>query len=221
MNGPATMLPAHDAAAVPDGTPSVSAFDLPAFPPLAAVRDRAQEAAERTTRLREDGYAAGYQAGLDAAAREIERDRAEHRQAAQRLSAAAAALEAAARNLNARDQVSLDELEREAVALGVSLATELVGRELAVTDTPVVDALRRAVALVPDRGVPVVRVHPADDETTREAIAADILGWSGDVSVVADPGVEPGGCVVDVGPCRIDAQIGPAIERLRAVSAAV
>ena len=32
---------------------------------------------------------------------------------------------------------------------------------------------------------------------------------------VGDRAVEPGGCIVDVGECRIDAQIGTAIERLR------
>lgn len=217
MNGPATMSD-QTAGTPPVRTRTVSAFDLPAFPPLAAVRDRSQEVAERSARLREDGYAAGYQAGLDAAEEEISRDRDEHRQAARRLGAAAAALEEAARGLANRDEVTLGELEREAVALGIALATELVGRELAATPEPVVDALRRAVALVPDRGDPVVRVHPADEATTREAIDAGILGWSGDVSVVADGGVEPGGCIVDVGPCRVDAQIGSAIERLRAAA---
>jgi len=37
------------------------------------------------------------------------------------------------------------------------------------------------------------------------------------VHVIADPSVEAGGCVVEAGPCRIDAQIGPAIERARAL----
>ena len=34
--------------------------------------------------------------------------------------------------------------------------------------------------------------------------------------IVADPTVEPGGCIVDVDACSIDAQIGSAIERMRA-----
>ena len=35
------------------------------------------------------------------------------------------------------------------------------------------------------------------------------------VRVVPDEGVEPGGCVVDAGPCHVDAQIGPALARAR------
>jgi flagellar assembly protein FliH len=37
------------------------------------------------------------------------------------------------------------------------------------------------------------------------------------VKVVHDPAIEIGGCVVEAGPCRIDAQVGPAMERARAL----
>lgn len=196
-------------------TRAITTFDAPALPPLAALQDRSAEAAERTARLREDGYAAGFQSGLDAAAATVAHEIAEHRRAAERLGTAAATLEAAARHLLARDSVSLGELADEAMAIGTTLAVELVGRELRATDEPVRDAIRRAITLVPSRGTPVVRVHPADLATAQDAVAADIVQWNGDVDIVADPGVEPGGCVVDVGECRIDAQIGTAIERLR------
>lgn len=193
----------------------ISAFDVPALPPLAAVRDRAEEAAERSMRLREDGYVAGYQDGLDAAARDVEREIAEHRDAAQRLAAAAATLEAAARDLRARDALTLDDVADDAFRIGVELAVGVLERELRAMDEPVLEAVRRAVALVPDRGRPVVRVHPSDRATADEAVAAELFRWDGDAEVVADPGIEPGGCVVEVDDCRIDAQIGPAIDRLR------
>lgn len=193
----------------------ISPFEVPSLPPMAALRDRSEEAAERSMRLREDGYVAGYQAGLDAAAQDVAREVAEHRAAAERLSAAAAALEAAARALSARDALALDELTGEAFLIGVELATELVGRELRAMDEPVREAIRRAVTLLPERGAPVVRVHPDDLATATEAAAAELVTWHGDVTVVPDAGVERGGCVVEVGDCRIDAQLAPAIERLR------
>jgi flagellar assembly protein FliH len=195
---------------------NITAYDAPALPPLAALRDRADEAAECRALMREDGFAAGYQAGLDAAAHHIASELADHRSAAERLQAAAMAFEAAARDLSRQDAVALADVEREAIELAVALAEELVGYELTSVDEPVRDALTRAAALLPDRGTPVIRVHPADEATTVDATASSVLTWGGEVSIVADPSVERGGCVVDVGPCRIDAQLASAIGRMRA-----
>ena len=197
--------------------PRISPFEVPSLPPLSALRDRAEEAAERSMRLREDGYVAGYQAGLDAAAEDVAREISEHRTAAARLTTAASALEAAVRDLAARDALALDELTDEAFRVGVELAVELVGRELRAMDEPVREAIGRALTLLPERGTPVVRVHPADLATATEAVEAELLVWHGDASVVPDHGVERGGCVVEVGDCRIDAQLSSAIDRLRAV----
>ena len=212
------MTTAHRAA--DRSSPAITVFDVPALPPLAAVRDRGDEAEERAALRREDGYVAGYQAGLDAARIDVERELDEHRRAAQRLANAAETLEAAGRDLAGRDAIALETIEHDVIALATALAEDLVGRELEITETPVLDALRRAVGLVPDRGTPLIRVHPSDDLTARDAVAADLIRWSGEVEVVGDPGIEPGGCVVEVGACRIDAQIGPALLRLQAASAA-
>lgn len=193
----------------------VGAFELPVLPPMSAVRDRNEEAAERQQRLREDGYAAGYQSGLDAARAEIDLEIAEHRAAAERLVLAAAALERAARDLDARDRLDLARVEHEMFCVGVEIAVELVGRELAALDEPVREAIARAFALAPTRGQPVVRVHPDDLATALEAIDADLIGPSEATTVAPDPTVERGGCIVDVGDCRVDVQLGPAIDRLR------
>ena len=39
----------------------------------------------------------------------------------------------------------------------------------------------------------------------------------GSVRLVADPRVEPAGAVAETGVCRVDAQLGPALERVREV----
>lgn len=197
----------------------VSSYDVPAFPAAAAHRDRTQEARERSQRMRDlgyqEGYAEGHQAGQVAAEQEVQLLLAEARSAADRFNAAAAALDAAALDLRARDHVTLAELERDGVALGVGIAQAVVGRELESTDEPVLDAMRRAAQLLPDRGTPIIRVHPADEATVREAASNDPGQWTPEVSVVADANVEPGGCVVDIGPCRVDAQIATALDRMR------
>ena len=195
---------------------TVRAFDAPALPPLAAVRDRQAELEERSTKLRKTGYTEGHAAGLAAGTAEVEQVIAKHQVAADRLTSAAKALTSATAELAARDQVTLVELEQEVIAIALELATGVIGRELELTTAPVLDALDRAAALLPERGAPSVRVHPEDAATAQEAVAGNIMTWSSQVEVCPDPSVELGGCVVDITPCRIDAQIGPAIERLRA-----
>ncbi len=191
-------------------------FRAPALSALAAVRDRGDAMHEHGARLRDEGFRAGYEVGLQTAAADTDRAIASHQRAADDLAVAIAALESGAASLAHRDAATLAELEREAVVLAVELASEIVGRELAVAERPVVDALARAAQLLPDRGIPRIRVHPDDAATVHETVTSDTGRWTPGVDVIADPTIERGGCVVDIDACRIDAQIGPAIERLRA-----
>jgi flagellar assembly protein FliH len=142
---------------------------------------------------------------------------ADHRRSADRLDSTATALAAAVADLERRDGVALDTIQEHVVALAARLATEIVGRELCAVDGPVLDALARAAALRPERGAIVIRVHPEDLDTAEEAVVADLLRWPDGARVIGDPAIEPGGCIVDVGACRIDAQLGPALERMLAV----
>src|SRR5436190_815966 len=48
------------------------------------------------------------------------------------------------------------------------------------------------------------------------ALVASLGDVSGAVTVIADPAVEPGGCILEVGDSRIDAQLGSALDRVRA-----
>jgi len=151
-------------------------------------------------------YREGYEAGLAVAANNLETMRAEQARAL------ADALVAAATAARSHRQEAVAQAEREAVELAFELAEALVGHEISITPSQSIDAVRRAVALVPRGEDLVVRLHP-DDVISPE----DLQGLVPDASVkvVVDPDVEPGGCVVDAGPCRIDAQIGPAMARAR------
>ncbi len=191
-------------------------FDAPQFPVAAALVDPERGAAEAAARRRDEASVEGYEEGLRRAEAEVEQAIADHRRSASRFAELCGALERATADLAVRDRMAIADVERDLLALAVGLAEELVGRELSTIDEPVLDALERAVELVPDRGTPIVRVHPDDAETAREAVDADLVRWSDAVTVAPDPRVERGGCVVDVGPCRIDAQLGPALERMKA-----
>jgi len=155
---------------------------------------------------RASGYQEGFAAGLADAATG---DEAALAARASRLSDALIASAASARSHRA-EAVAL--AEQEAVELAFELAEALLGREISLNPSLSLEAVKRAVALVPQGEDLVVRLHPGDVITPEElqALVADTS-----VKVVHDPDVEIGGCVVEAGPCRIDAQIGSAMERAR------
>jgi flagellar assembly protein FliH len=189
-------------------------FEAPVLPALIGRREHERESAERSARLRDQGYLDGHAAGWAAAQHDISVALADHRRSAERLGSVADALGAAVAELERRDGVALAAIQTDVVALAARLAAEILGRELRTIEHPVVEALDRAAALRPERGDVVIRVHADDLATADEAVAADLLHWPDGARVVADPSIEPGGCVAEVGSCRIDAQIGPALERM-------
>lgn len=187
------------------------------LPPAPVVRAHGMlpptSTSERATSLdallaaaREEGFEAGRQAGLAEAAVGIDAQRAAAvADAAARLGRAAAGLG------EVRAQV-VEEVVGDVVGLAFELLEVLVGRELALAETPGRDAVTRALSLAPDRHDLVVRVHP-DCGLDDEAIATLAAGSS--VQVVRDPEVDPNGCEVMAGPCHIDVQLPAALERVR------
>lgn len=157
----------------------------------------------------DDGYAAGLAEGLAAGRAAAS---AEIAAASARLEAATRSLAAAADELRRRQALELAGLEDALARTAVDLAAAIIGRELEVSASPGADALARALALVPAGCTAVARLHPSDvaalgDEPFAEAPAA--------LTLIADPAVEPGGCILEVGDSRIDAQLGPALDRVR------
>lgn len=185
----------------------------------AGVVTTAEEAEEAARVLRQEasrvGYEDGYAAGSAAAADEM---RAQAAAAAARLDAAVAALELAATQLARHQQVVVADMEQRTTDVAVEIAEAILRREIASCDAPVRDAIARALQLAPPRVDAIARVHPDDAAALTELGEGQIAG-DRTVSVIADGSVEPGGCVLEVGPCRIDAQIAPALQRVREVLA--
>jgi flagellar assembly protein FliH len=182
--------------------------------------------AAELTRLRQqaqsEGYAAGRAEGLAAAegvVAEAERAAAARLAESQarwerRLASAAAALGAAAAQLEAATVPTADEVRDSIVASVLTLVEDILGRELALADSPALDAVRRALTLCPSDAPVVVRVHPDDlAEIPAEALAE----LPDTVRVVSDQRIERAGAVAETGPRRIDAQLGAALERVQAV----
>jgi flagellar assembly protein FliH len=187
-------------------------FDPPVLGPGSGSRDvrdvHAEQLAAAMSVAREEG--------LRAARKQVDAALAAHEQARRGFEAAAAALMAAADQLRRHDADSIETVQQQAVMFGVSLAEELIGRELRGCDDTVLGTIERAVAFVPERGTVLLRVHPAD----AHVVNAENGTWErlrSRLEVVPDPAIERGGCVVAVGPLRIDAQLGPALARVQAV----
>jgi flagellar assembly protein FliH len=184
--------------------------------------------AEELERLRQhahaEGFAAGHAEGMQAAAAvvaETERAAAERLADVQarwerRVASATAALGAAAARFDEASVPVADEVRETIIGMVLTLIEDLLGRELALADSPVLDAVRRALALVPADSPAVVRVHPDDlAEIPAEALAE----LPDSVRVVGDADIERAGAVAETGPQRIDAQLMAALERVQAVLA--
>lgn len=186
---------------------SLTAADRRAVDPALVAEARDRGFAEG----RADGYRVGYQAGHDEAVPEATRAEDARSHAAER---ALTALAQAGAQLRAQQGRDIDGIEELLVDAALELATAILGRELEVAVAPGRDALVRALRLADDLEPAVARLHPDDVDTLG---AVDQLAPGREITVVADPTVEAGGCIVDIGSGRIDAQLGTAIERVRGV----
>jgi len=152
----------------------------------------------------EEGYAAGYTQGIGDAQTHI-----------QLLAQLVEKLAREADALATRETTACEQIEDQVVATAVEIAETVVGRELETLDGRGRDAIARALALAPERGLVIARLHPADLAVLGDPAQLQ-LGRT--LELVADPTLSPGDCILDVSACRVDARIQPALERLREVT---
>ena len=182
------------------------AVDLTA--PARSKVDQAEVEEAVTTGYRdgfEAGHHEGYQAGMASARAELAAAEQERNAVVEQ---AVLALQQAMTELRAAKRSTLAGLEDELTEGAFAIAEAVLDRELTVAENPGRDAVARALALAPT-GAAVVRLNPAD------AKSVGPLDFGRELTVVADPAVEHAGAIVEVGACRIDAQIGSALERVR------
>ncbi|WP_245821169.1 FliH/SctL family protein [Geodermatophilus pulveris] len=184
----------------------------------------AEELARLREHARQEGYAAGHAEGVLAAEPVVaEAERAAQARLAEvqarwerRMVSATAALGAAVARLEAAAVPVAEDVRDSVISVVLTLVEDLLCRELALADDPVMDAVRRALTLCPADEPTVVRLHPDDlAELPAEALAE----LPATVRVVGDRAVERAGAVAETGPTRVDAQLGAALERVRAVLA--
>ncbi|MGY1820357.1 FliH/SctL family protein [Geodermatophilus sp. SYSU D00079] len=184
----------------------------------------AEELARLRAHAHREGYAAGHAEGVQAAGAVVaEAERAAEARLAEvqarwerRMVSATAALGAAVTQLEEAAVPVADDVRDSVISIVLTLVEDLLCRELAIADSPALDAVRRALTLCPADAPTVVRLHPDDlAELPVEALAE----LPATVRVVGDLSVERAGAVAETGPSRVDAQLGTALERVRAVLA--
>jgi flagellar assembly protein FliH len=157
------------------------------------------------------GYDAGYADGqrdAEEAARDVERE------GIARVDNAVTALSRSVDAARSAYEERSAQLESAVPRFAFALLEALFDRESVLAVDPGREAVARALALDESYLPAVARLSPADAGTIGEF--AD-LALSRPLTVVADPTVESGGAMVEIGSTTIDSQLSRALERVRAV----
>lgn len=168
------------------------------------VEDAATRADAVVQDARKQGHGEGYQAGREAADREMN----------DMLVTMRGLLEMA----RAERHKMMEEAEPELVKLALGIAERVLHQQIALDRGVVVEMAKTAIARLIERDTVTVRVHPSDLEMMRrhrdELIA---MGDIRNLRVVEDKRVDRGGVVVDTDAGTIDARISTQVDEARKI----
>jgi flagellar assembly protein FliH len=181
----------------------ISRWDLPSVSGKAIQARRpgktVSELEDVERRAYEEAFAKGREAGVAAA-------KTEHAQILAQAQAQVTRLQQIVDSL-ARPLQDVDaQVESELVNLALTVARQLVRRELRIDPSQVIAIIRETVALLPVAARDVrVHLHPEDAAIVRERLAATTAerAWS----IVEDPVLTRGGCRVTTDSALIDARL--------------
>ncbi|HUA25450.1 MAG TPA: FliH/SctL family protein [Steroidobacteraceae bacterium] len=162
--------------------------------------DRRATAAEELARhTLKEAEARGYETGMTRARAEMSAKLTALEERIKRLDAAL--------QLLARPFQQLDaDIENELAQLALSVGKQLARRELHIEPTQVIAILRESLALLPIAAREVrVHLHPEDAATVREHLTTP--GADRAWTIVEDPTLSRGGCVIHSQSSRIDARL--------------
>jgi flagellar assembly protein FliH len=161
---------------------------------------KAAAAAEAIARLaREQSEARGYEAGMARAQAEMQGKLAE---LDIRIRRCDALLQFMARPLQELDE----EVEKSLLQLALAVGKQLARRELRIDPTQVIAIIRESLQELPTAArEPRVHLHPEDAAIVRERLTEPVSerAWT----VVEDPTMSRGGCVIRTENSQIDARL--------------
>jgi flagellar assembly protein FliH len=168
----------------------------------------------------DNAHAAGYEAGYADGRRDAEKEaRDAERAILARVERAVSALRCSTDAARTAYEDRGAEFERSAPRFAFDLLEALFGRESELATDPGRDAIARALALDETTSPAIIRLSPDDAATIGDLAHLADLAPSRSLTMIADPSVEPGGALVEIGSTTIDSQLSPALERVRAVIA--
>jgi flagellar assembly protein FliH len=189
---------------------SIARWDAPAVAGKTVQGRRAgrtvSELEDVDRRTQQEGYSKGHAAGLAAA-------RAESQQALNQLKAQVANFEKMLAALSQPFKNLDAQIEEQLVQLSVSIARQLVRRELRMDPAQVIAVIRETVALLPAATRDVrVHLHPEDAAIVREKLATPSAdrAWT----IVEDPVMTRGGCRVTTDTAHIDQRMETQIQNI-------
>jgi len=104
---------------------------------------------------------------------------------------------------------TIESMEGEIVGLAVEIAEKVLSAKLRLDPEVIVEAGREAISLLHDRDRVVVYVNPAQVdifEETRDELVR-LLSPKGELFIIADYSVGPGGCIAETEHGRVDARL--------------
>jgi len=138
-------------------------------------------------------------------------------EARERCQAGAAALEAAARQLQSLDEEFHTKAGEAIVSLALAVAEHVCRREIRQDPALILSTIREALTLLPELEEIVVRLHPEQCAFIQDH-RNELFGTQDAMRalrLVADPRIEPDGCLVETPGCLVDASLPAQLEEAR------
>ena len=181
------------------GAPMIVSFDRDLGEPLPAVRAAAATA-----------YHQGFDAGMREGTKESQdSQRADHLLQQDRARLVAAALERAGQSVRADLDAQEQERASAIVTIAIALAEAVLGHHVTSSTRRACEAVERAMAatMTEPGGSPIAHLNPDDAALL---VAGDLPQG---VTVVSDPAISSGDCVLRVADRSVDARLRTALER--------
>lgn len=166
---------------------------------LTALREEMQEA---QVKVASDARRAGFEEGRSAGRAEAERA------ADARLGQAIRAAADAAAAIRQHEEHYVGVLEENLTALACAIARQVIQREVQLDPSAIRALVQDALAQFPQETALKVRLNPAD-----HSLLAGDAGYP-DVSWMADPRVERGGCIVEGRERIVDGRVDIALDQI-------
>lgn len=190
-----------------------------AIPELETAREEAQriisEAKASAGRVLDEAKAQGLRLGREEGA---EAARAEALGAVrEEIASVVGAFKKAAQSLDSARDKMIEDSDKELLGLVLGVARLVLGREIRMDKSLVLEQIKRAAKIVGEADKVSVKLHPLDVKIAERHVN-DLVpkGKSMEFSIVPDKAVDQGGCILECNRGRIDARISTQLERISA-----